>query len=111
MIPLKIYDHSMNCAEKTFRLINSPELRHEFGISDQLKRASISVPANIAEGYLRTKKVFYNHLSIAIGSTNEVITLLELTERLYSISTEEIAQDYQLLCQRIIALRNRIVCS
>ena len=77
-------------------------------LTNQLKRPAMSIPANISEGYLRTKKVFYNHLSIAIGSTNEVITLLEITDGITSLSTKDLIERYMLLCRQIISLRKRI---
>lgn len=108
MVPLRIYSESMKLVSETFKFLKHPTFQREYELTNQLKRAAISVPANISEGYLRTKKVFYNHLSIAIGSTNEMITLLEIADEISSISTTNLRERYMLLCRQIISLRKRI---
>ena len=57
--------------------------RHEhFGIVGQVRRAAVSIPANIAEGHGRTgRREFLHHLSIAHGSLCEVETLLQIAHR------------------------------
>lgn len=61
---------------KTTNTAWHPQARHLF---DQLRRAAISVPANIVEGYaLGTSPQFARHLRIALGSAAEAEYLLEL---------------------------------
>ena len=63
-----------------------------YGLVSQLRRASISVPSNIAEGACdRTEDQFRNFLAIAIGSLNEINTQLELAFRIGYI--DEVAYD------------------
>lgn len=62
-----------------------------YGLTAQLKRAAISVPANIAEGNARASRKDYAHfLSIARGSLTEAETLLLLAKQLHYVSSEEI---------------------
>ena len=54
-----------------------------YGLSNQLRRASVSVPSNIAEGYGRLSREQYRHfLGIARGSNLELQTQLEIARRL-----------------------------
>ena len=54
-----------------------------YGLGDQIRRAVVSVPSNIAEGFGReTDKEFKHFLSIARGSLYETKTQLELAESL-----------------------------
>jgi four helix bundle protein len=48
-----------------------------------MRRAAVSIPANIAEGYCRRRpKAYLHHVSIAMGSHAELETLLEIAARL-----------------------------
>jgi four helix bundle protein len=61
-----------------------------YGLTSQLRRAALSVPANIAEGAAdRTNLQFSNFLSNALGSLNEIDTQLELSFRLGYILENE----------------------
>ncbi|MDB5256685.1 MAG: four helix bundle protein [Chitinophagaceae bacterium] len=64
--------------------------KHEvFGLTAQLRRASVSIPNNIAEGAGRnTSKEFLHFLFISRGSLSEVDTLLIIARRLKYISIE-----------------------
>jgi four helix bundle protein len=54
-----------------------------FSLTDQIRRAAMSIPSNIAEGAARqTKKEFANYLHMAQGSLSELDTQLELARRL-----------------------------
>lgn len=62
----------------------------KFGLIDQLRRASVSIPTNIAEGAgRRTKADFRNFLFIALGSSYEVETLLDICFELQYIDQAE----------------------
>ena len=71
-------------------------------LSAQIRRAAVSIPANIAEGHSRRHtREFIQHLSIARGSTAELATLLEIAVRLSYLAREEVTP----LTERIIEIR------
>jgi len=99
---LKIYQKAIELVGKIYELIkNNKALYNDFSLSDQIKRASISVATNISEGYCRSKKYFKNYLKIASGSANEVITLLLIIEKVYKIDTNFLQKEYQILAKQI----------
>jgi four helix bundle protein len=64
-----------------------------FGITSQIRRASLSVSSNIAEGAgRRSKKDFSHFVHMALGSLNEVESLLTICRRLDLISREHFGQ-------------------
>ena len=63
-----------------------------FGLTDQLKRSSVSIPSNIAEGYERNTRTDYKRfLSIALGSVYELQTQIVISKELNLISENDFA--------------------
>ncbi len=75
----KAMDLVVACYEATGYFPN----REIYGLTSQLRRAAVSVPANIAEGRGRQHTAeFIQHLSIATGSLAELETHIEIAQRL-----------------------------
>ena len=65
----------------------------QFALTNQMRRAAVSIPANIAEGEGRvSKKEFGRFLSIAHGSLRELETHLMIAERLEYLTAEAVEQ-------------------
>lgn len=80
---LEVWQKSMDLVEMCYRVTHNFPKNEVYGLTSQLRRAAISVPANIAEGRQRQhRKEFMQHLSIAYGSLAELETHLELAQRL-----------------------------
>lgn len=63
--------------------------KEEYGLSSQMRRSSVSIPSNIAEGYGRNSTLDYcRFLQIALGSAYELETQVELAHRLNYIDNE-----------------------
>ena len=74
---------SMDLVERVYRLTASFPRSEEWGLTAQMRRAVISVPSNIAEGYGRQATGEYrHHLSIGRGSLLELETQVLLGKRL-----------------------------
>ena len=80
---LIVWQKSVMLATTVYRVTARLPRAEKYGIVSQLRRAAVSIPANIAEGHGRaTRGEFLNQLSVARGSLNEVETLLTICERL-----------------------------
>ncbi len=80
---LIVWQKAMDFAEHVYAVQRTFPAEERFGLCDQLRRAVVSIPSNIAEGRGRdTAKDFSHFLTLARGSLNEVTTQLELAARL-----------------------------
>jgi len=80
---LIVWKQAMTLVEECYRLTAAFPKAEAFGLTSQLRRAAVSIPANIAEGHSRREtKPYRHHVSIAIGSHGELETYFELAARL-----------------------------
>jgi four helix bundle protein len=99
------WQKSMDLATLVYGATGSFPKQEIFGLTNQLRRASVSIPSNIAEGKSRSSSGELLHfLGIARGSTLEVQTQLELALRLGFGSREELqsAKDLAMEISRIL---------
>lgn len=109
MEKLRIYQTGLGLVLEVYRLIQrNDKLAKDWSLCDQIKRASVSVVANIAEGYLRSKKQFKNYLQIASGSANEVIAHLQVITKVYGIKTDSVQEPYRVLARQIGAFSKKL---
>lgn len=91
----------MRLVELTYHLTETLPQREQFGLAQQLRRAAVSIPSNIAEGHSRhTRRAYLYHLSVALGSQAELETQLELTVRL-GLTTTVAVSDCTLHAARV----------
>jgi len=77
----------MELVKLVYGLLRQFPAEERYALTDQLRRAAVSVPSNIAEGNGRASNKDYAHfLSIARGSLYETVTQLELARDLGYIS-------------------------
>lgn len=80
---LIVWQKSMDLVERVYFLSKAFPVSEQYGLTSQIRRAVISVPANIAEGSARgSARDYSNFLAIAKGSLMETETLLMLGVRL-----------------------------
>lgn len=83
----------MELARECYGLSSQFPKTEMFGITQQLRRASLSVGCNVAEGHGRWhRKEFLQFLSISHGSLNEVEALLDLSEMLGYCTTDALTK-------------------
>ncbi len=87
---LKVWQKAREVNLQIYKLSNKGPFAKDFGLRDQIRRASISVISNIAEGFERNgNKEFNQFLSIAKASAGEVRSQIYVAHDLEYISKEE----------------------
>jgi four helix bundle protein len=72
---LTVWQKSKELAVEVYQLTNSTAFAKDYGLKDQMRRAAVSIPSNIAEGDEReTDKEAIRYFFIAKGSAAELIT-------------------------------------
>ncbi len=109
---LEIYQTSYKLALNIHQLTQKFPKHETYEIGSQIRRASISIPLNIAEGYGKKKstKDFIRFLAMALGSCNEMEVLLDFTKDLGYVSKEKyikLYEEYNVLGRRIYALMEK----
>ncbi|MDA6068469.1 four helix bundle protein [Flavobacterium sp. AC] len=93
---LLIWQKSMALITKIYLITNKFPKEEIFGLTSQIKRCSISIPSNIAEGSGReSNKDFLRFLNISIGSLFEMQTQLEIAKNITYLNEEEFNNLYE----------------
>jgi len=89
---LKVWQKSMDLTIEVYSLVKSLPREELYGLSDQMRRAAVSIPSNIAEGEGRnSEKDFVRFLAQARGSLWELSTQLDICERLNYLDKQQTA--------------------
>jgi four helix bundle protein len=84
---------SFEFVKEIYLVTNSFPSDEKYGLTSQIRRASVSVPVNIAEGAARKgTKEFIHFLHISLGSLSELDTLILLSKELTFINEKECEQ-------------------
>ncbi len=87
---LIIWQKAHSLAIKVYKLTESFPKQEMFGLTSQLRRAALSVPTNIVEGYNRkSRKELIHFIDIALGSLAETEYLLEFASELNYMEKNE----------------------
>lgn len=88
---LIVWQKAMELVAEVYRLVKRLPKEELFALSDQIRRAAISIPSNIAEGQGRNSlKEFIHFLAIAKGSKAELETQLLLCVKVNYLNNSEI---------------------
>ena len=80
---LIVWQKAMVLAEEVYRITKQGEFAKDWNLRNQVRKAAVSIPSNIAEGFGRYKKAdFGRFLTIANGSAYEVRSQIQLAVRL-----------------------------
>ena len=80
---LIVWQKAMDLVTKVYRITEAFPKREAYSLTDQIRRAAVSVPSNIAEGQAHFSRAEFAHfLRHASGSLAELETQLQIAERL-----------------------------
>jgi four helix bundle protein len=80
---LRIWKNGIDIAIKTYRVTETFPKEDKYAIVQQMNKASVSIPSNIAEGSSRkSEKDYFRFIEIALGSTYELETQVIIAEQL-----------------------------
>lgn len=106
---LNVWQRSKDLAVHLYRLTSKGSFAKDFGLRDQIRRAAVSIPSNIAEGdELGTNKQAIRHFYIAKGSSAEVLTQAIIASEIgyFEIKDfEKIREE----CMGIASMLNRLI--
>jgi len=113
---LNVYQLSKQLVKDIYRIVGSFPKTENFALGDQMRRAAVSVPSNIAEGTSKVSpKEQFHFLEIAYGSLMEIMCQLEISFDLGYInqsqfhqSEENIVMIYKMLFSMQSSLRSRL---
>ncbi len=99
----------MELVKKVYELTSKFPPSETCGIISQIRRASVSIPSNIAEGYQRgSRKEYLNFIRISFGSGAELETQLELAKELSLAPSKDFEVPEQLLNEAMRMLNGLI---
>ncbi len=103
---LIVWQESISFIKEIYKLTVHLPQDEKFGLTSQIRRVSVSIALNIAEGAARqTKKEFSRFLYFSSGSSSEVDTLLEIIKELDFIKEENLKKYFD-MNERISAMLN-----
>jgi len=87
---LDAWNVAMDLVASAYAVAKQLPSSERFELSSQIRRAAVSIPANIAEGYACRGRRYVYHVRIALGSHAELDTLLEVARRLELVPSETV---------------------
>ncbi|MBM3934217.1 MAG: four helix bundle protein [SAR202 cluster bacterium] len=109
---LRVWQMGMELVEETYKVSLTFPPHERYGLAQQIQRAAVSIPSNIAEGHERHHiKEYLHHLSMAQASLAELETQLLIAIRLKYLTEEQSAMARQTadsLGRQIRALRSTL---
>jgi len=110
---LVVWQKSIELVKNVYRITKDFPIEEQYCITAQMRRASISIPSNIAEGFRRKhNKEYMRFLNIALGSCAELETQIIIARELSYIDVNEERSLLELLdyiCRMIVNLNKKLI--
>ena len=111
---LDVWKKAILMSARMYEILEEFPTEERYGLSSQMKRASVSVASNIAEGAARQSgKEFVHFLFIALGSASELDTQIEISKLIFRKESfieelDEIQQEMKDISKMIYGLINSV---
>ena len=106
-----MWQKAVDLTTEIYKLVKRLPIEEQYALSDQMRRAVVSIPSNIAEGRGRgTKKEFVRYLLMSRGSLWELSTQLVICEKLHYLEQDQLSDAKQLI-QEISKMINALANS
>ena len=106
---IEIWQRACRLAMNIYTTVDNSELKKKWSLGDQMTRAAVSIPSNIAEGYERNSpNEFVRFLRIAKGSCAELRTQLYLAKGLGFITAESV-ESLLTECKRLSGMIQNLI--
>ena len=114
---LQIYQRGYEAAKACYRMTEDYPEDEIYGVTNQIRRAALSIPLNIAEGFAKreSQSEFKRYLMMAIGSANEMQVLIDFSYDLgymgnekYEKAKKEYEEIGKMISSFVKALKNNI---
>ena len=100
---LEVWKKSMDLVSNIYKITESFPNKELYGLTNQIRRAAVSIPSNIAEGAARnSKKEFIQFLYIALGSLSELETQIIIANRLEYLNNLDTSLEDLKFVQKLI---------
>ncbi|MBI3737634.1 MAG: four helix bundle protein [Chloroflexi bacterium] len=109
---LIVWQRSLSLAVEIYRLTKEFPRDETYGLTSQIRRASVSIPSNLVEGHARnTKSQFANFIDIALGSAAELETQLTISLQIGYIKQadyDKLVNELTEITRMLYGLLNRV---
>ena len=106
---LRVYQGALLLVTKIYNVLKTFPVEERYALSDQLRRAAVSIPSNIAEGLSRfSRKEQLHFIELAYGSLMEVMCQIEISHNLGYVNDEKynaLENDVVVIAKQLSGLR------
>jgi four helix bundle protein len=108
---LHVWQNAVDFVVKLYRLTASFPKSENYGLTSQMRRASVSIPSNIAEGHVRSRKEYAHFLTVALSSLAELETQMEIARRIGFMSQSDfdnLSEELTIIGKQLNVLTSRV---
>lgn len=106
---LIVWQKSIDLVVEIYNITNKFPKAELYGLTNQMRRAVVSIPSNIAEGYMRkSRKEYIQFLRISFASGGELETQIIIAKKLKFITANDIIKTEEIL-NEVMRMLNKLI--